>query len=168
MMPTQPGWYMHAPLLLQQTERMLRLKALPAPLRSNLEQQLAALKRTDVPIALFFASDMEQHGWYRPNVEAHETQHGFLHTSCSIDAVVSMIPVLSTYLTPYLSQFPPVEAVDEFLADLAGVEAGVAAGLSVPESVSKCSRNAAVLTRAWREGIRAASVTRVIAQTPTP
>ena len=173
MMRTQPGWFMHVPVLVQETDKILRVPNLPPAVLKLLQQQQSALHTSGrvpgVVVALYFASDMEDHGWYRPNVEAHETQHGRFHTFAFDPRIPdrtprferhlrNLLPTLSPYIDPYLPTFSLGTALDEFLADLSGVEAGVLGGLSPRDAARTSGRNVQELTAAWTSGLRSSTL----------
>ena len=154
--PNGPGWFCD----------LNRLLALPSA-AAHLNVLRAAQKDYRKPtLVVFFATDMERHGWVRPVVEGHELQHARLQVlsfpngvpdpkNTVLKMVTMSIPRLRPHIDPYLNSFPEGRAFDELFADLAGIEAGISAGLSQKAAISACCRNRKQLTDLWGTGTRA-------------
>lgn len=151
-----PGWFISLQSLMALPSAASHLRVLHA----------ASLDFRKPTLVVFFATDMEQHGWVRPVVEGHELQHARLQVlsfpngkpdpkNVVARMVAVSIPRLRPHIDPYLDSFPAGLAFDELFADLAGIEAGVSAGLSTKAAIAACCRNKKQLTELWETGTRA-------------
>ena len=141
----------------------------PASVDDLLHKQMAECAKgieAGAIAGIVLAGDMEDFGWVRLAVEAHEMQHAHLYTILgegisekhAEELAWKMIELAGPFVSPYTKGFSTFRAIDELFADLAVVEAMLVAGHELDEAVESCDRYWEEIKCAWENGLRAGDI----------